>query len=78
MVKKVTLIAANGKTPREIISRLLEQDDIQLMLFARRPERLRNFDNERAAAKVEMVRKSASPREHGFEFSRPHHHSDDC
>lgn len=46
-MKKVTLIGANGKTAKEIIPRLLEQDDVQLTLFSRRPERLSNFDNER-------------------------------
>lgn len=43
MMKKVILIGANGGTAREIIPRLLEQRDVELTLFSRRTERLRDF-----------------------------------
>lgn len=42
-MKKVILLGANGHTARQIISRLLEQDDVKLTLFARNATRLNDF-----------------------------------
>ncbi len=42
-MRKVTLLGANGSTSRAIIPRLLKQDDVELTLFARRAERLRDL-----------------------------------
>lgn len=39
-MKNVIIIGANGRTARQIIPRLAEQDDVALTLFARRPQRL--------------------------------------
>lgn len=42
-MKKVVVLGANGHTASEIISRLLEQDDVELTLFARNAKRLSGF-----------------------------------
>ena len=46
-MKKVIVLGANGHTAREIISRLLEQEDVELTLFARNARRLNGFKGER-------------------------------
>ncbi|MGC4029326.1 MAG: SDR family oxidoreductase [Steroidobacteraceae bacterium] len=47
-MKRVVLLGASGYTAREIIPRLLEQDDVELTLFARRAAgRLRDLRGER-------------------------------
>lgn len=43
-MKKVIVLGANGHTAREIVTRLLEQDDVELTLFARKAARLSGFD----------------------------------
>lgn len=43
-MKQVIVLGANGHTAREIIARLLEQKDVELTLFARRAERLRDYN----------------------------------
>jgi uncharacterized protein YbjT (DUF2867 family) len=42
-MKKVVLLGANGHTAREIIRHVLEQDDVELTLFARHAKRLSGF-----------------------------------
>lgn len=46
-MKNVILIGANGYTSREIIPRLLEQEDVRLTLFLRRANRLQDFKSNR-------------------------------
>ena len=46
-MKNVLLIGANGDTSREIIPRLLEQQDVKLTLFLRRASRMENMRSER-------------------------------
>lgn len=46
-MKNVILIGANGSTSREIIPRLLEQDDVKLTLFLRRASRMQGMQNDR-------------------------------
>ncbi|WP_237561398.1 SDR family oxidoreductase [Frateuria defendens] len=46
-MKNVILIGANGRTSREIIPRLLEQDDVRLTLFLRRASRLQFLQSDR-------------------------------
>lgn len=46
-MNKVILLGANGSTAREIIPRLLEQDDVELTLFSRHVVRLRDVTNKR-------------------------------
>lgn len=46
-MKKVLLIGASGHTSREIIPRLIKQDDVILTLFSRKTVRLNNYNNER-------------------------------
>jgi len=46
-MKKVIVLGATGHTAREIITRLLEQDDVELTLFARNAKRLSGFQGER-------------------------------
>ncbi|MCL4182073.1 MAG: SDR family oxidoreductase [Burkholderiaceae bacterium] len=46
-MKKVILLGANGRTAREVIPRLLQQDDVVLTLFARHAKRLDDFRNRR-------------------------------
>ncbi|MCC5091285.1 NAD(P)H-binding protein [Xanthomonas campestris] len=46
-MKNVILIGANGSTSKEIIPRLLEQDDVKLTLFLRRASRLQNMRSDR-------------------------------
>ncbi|WP_416465273.1 NAD(P)H-binding protein [Pseudomonas sp. LFS044] len=45
-MKNVLLLGANGHTSREIIPRLLEQNDVHLGLFLRRAERLKYLARE--------------------------------
>lgn len=44
-MKKVILLGAHGRTAREILVRLLTQDDVELTLFARDVRRLREFES---------------------------------
>lgn len=46
-MKHIVLLGANGHTAREIIPRLLEQDDVVLTLFLRRVERMKDLEGER-------------------------------
>lgn len=46
-MKKVILLGATGETAREIIPRLLEQDDVELTLFARQANRLNGVAGDR-------------------------------
>lgn len=46
-MKKVILLGANGRTAKEIVARLLQQDDVALTLFARHAKRLDGFGNRR-------------------------------
>lgn len=46
-MKKVILIGANGSTSKEIIPRLLEQDDVKLTLFLRRASRMQDMQSDR-------------------------------
>lgn len=46
-MKNVILIGANGSTSREIIPRLLEQDDVKLTLFLRRASRMQDMQSDR-------------------------------
>ena len=46
-MKRVIILGANGSTAREIVPRLLEQEDVELTLFARRTERLRDVEGPR-------------------------------
>lgn len=46
-MKNVILIGANGSTSKEIIPRLLEQDDVKLTLFLRRASRMQNMQSDR-------------------------------
>ncbi|ROR17916.1 putative NADH-flavin reductase [Comamonas sp. BIGb0124] len=46
-MKKVLLIGANGSTSKEIIPRLLEQDDVKLTLFLRRASRMQDMQSDR-------------------------------
>lgn len=46
-MKNVILIGANGSTSKEIIPRLLEQDDVKLTLFLRRASRMQNLQSDR-------------------------------
>lgn len=46
-MKNVILIGANGSTSKEIIPRLLEQEDVQLTLFLRRASRMQNMQGDR-------------------------------
>ena len=46
-MKNVILIGANGSTSREIIPRLLEQDDLKLTLLLRRASRAQNMKSDR-------------------------------
>ena len=46
-MKNVVLLGANGHTSREIIPRLLEQDDVRLTLFLRHAERLKRLEDGR-------------------------------
>lgn len=39
-MKKVIILGANGATAREMVGRLVKQEDVELTLFARRTERL--------------------------------------
>lgn len=43
----VILIGANGSTSKEIIPRLLEQDDVKLTLFLRRASRVQHMQSDR-------------------------------
>ena len=47
-MKNVVLIGANGSTAKEIIPRLLEQEDVQLSLFMRFANRRQNIQSNRA------------------------------
>ncbi len=55
-MKNVILIGANGSTSKEIIPRLLEQDDVKLTLFLRRASRMQNLQSDR----VDVVEGDAS------------------
>ncbi len=46
-MKNVVILGANGHTSREIIPRLLEQEDVKLTLFLRRADRLKNINSDR-------------------------------
>ncbi|WP_313252079.1 SDR family oxidoreductase, partial [Stenotrophomonas indicatrix] len=46
-MKNVILIGANGSTSKEIIPRLLEQDDVKLTLFLRRASRMKDMQSDR-------------------------------
>lgn len=46
-MKNVILIGANGSTSKEIIPRLLEQDDVKLTLFLRRASRMQHMQSDR-------------------------------
>ncbi len=46
-MKKVILLGANGRSARLIMARLLEQDDVELTLFARSVRRLHDFEDQR-------------------------------
>jgi uncharacterized protein YbjT (DUF2867 family) len=46
-MKNVILIGAHGSTSKEIIPRLLEQDDVKLTLFLRRASRMQNMQSDR-------------------------------
>lgn len=48
-MKNVILIGANGHTSREIIPRLLEQKDVRLTLFMRRPGRAKRLESGRVS-----------------------------
>lgn len=49
-MKKVILLGANGHTGGEITPRLLEQDDVELTLFARNAKHLDGFKGARVHA----------------------------
>ena len=53
-MKKVIVLGANGHTAREIITRLLEQDDVELTLFARQATRLADLKGERVRVVAEI------------------------
>lgn len=57
-MKNVLLIGANGSTSKEIIPRLLEQDDVKLTLFLRRASRLQTVESDR----VDVVEGDANRR----------------
>ncbi len=46
-MKNVILIGANGSTSKEIIPRLLEQNDVKLSLFLRRASRMQDMQSDR-------------------------------
>jgi putative NADH-flavin reductase len=46
-VKNVVIVGANGQTSRELIPRLLKQDDVHLTLFLRNSARLENLKSSR-------------------------------
>ena len=46
-MKNVILIGANGNTSKEIIPRLLAQDDVKLTLFLRRASRMQHMRSDR-------------------------------
>lgn len=46
-MKKVILLGANGRTARLIMARLLEQDDVELTLFARSARHLHDIEDQR-------------------------------
>lgn len=46
-MKNVILIGANGSTSKEIIPRLLEQEDVRLTLFLRRASRMKDMQSDR-------------------------------
>ncbi|MFB8831191.1 SDR family oxidoreductase [Azotobacter sp. CWF10] len=46
-MKNVILIGAHGSTSKEIIPRLLEQDDVKLTLFLRRASRMQHMQSDR-------------------------------
>ncbi|CAN7743164.1 SDR family oxidoreductase [Variovorax sp. LjRoot178] len=46
-MKNVILIGANGSTSKEIIPRLLEEDDVKLTLFLRDASRMQNMQSDR-------------------------------
>jgi uncharacterized protein YbjT (DUF2867 family) len=46
-MKNVILIGASGRSSREIIPRLLEQDDVTLTLFLRRASRMQHMRSDR-------------------------------
>lgn len=47
-MKNVIVIGANGRSARQVITRLSEQDDVALTLFLRRPERIADIAPEGA------------------------------
>lgn len=55
-MKNVILIGANGSTSQQILSRLLEQEDVKLTLFLRRAARLQHLQG----ARVDIVEGDAS------------------
>ncbi|WP_372380919.1 NAD(P)H-binding protein [Xanthomonas sp. NCPPB 1754] len=48
-MKNVILIGANGSTSREIIPRLLKQDDVKLTLLLRRASRMQSMRSDRVS-----------------------------
>jgi len=63
IMKNVILIGANGSTSKEIIPRLLEQDDVKLILFLRHASRMQDMQSDRvdvvegdAASLAELTR----------------------
>jgi nucleoside-diphosphate-sugar epimerase len=46
-MKNILILGANGASAREIIPRLLEQDDVRLTLFVRRAARVQSFKSDR-------------------------------
>lgn len=55
-MKNVLLIGAHGDTSKEIVPRLLEQDDVKLTLFLRCASRMQNMNSDR----VEVVEGDAT------------------
>ena len=57
-MKNVIILGANGRTARETIPRLADQDDVSLTLSLRRPDRLRDI----ARADMTLIDGDARPR----------------
>lgn len=62
-MKNVVLLGANGHTSREIIPRLLEQEDVRLTLFLRHADRLKHLSNDRVRVIEGDARKPDALRE---------------
>lgn len=59
-MKNVIIVGAHGRTSAEIIPRLIEQPDVELILFLRRAERLQHLAGDRVSTFEGDVNDSAS------------------